>query len=207
MQYHYAKTRFVLILLLVGGLVYIFSARKILPPKQLDNICVVMKLRPAWYRAAQKAQEKWGVSVSTQMAFIYRESHFRSEAMPMRKKLFGFIPWFRSSSAKGYAQAVNNTWRVYLRETHQRGALRNNFAKSLDFVGWYLHRAHHRLGISKNNVYALYLAYHEGLAGYARGHYQQQPQLMQIAHKVQRRALRYQQQLIQCKKQLPKKAW
>jgi len=193
---------------LIVGLIYFFSGDIAYPPpKHLEHICYVLKRHPKWYFAARHVRKKWGVLISTQMAFIYKESHFRSEAKPKREKLFGFIPWKRPTSAKGYAQAIDNTWQVYLRETQQRGARRDDFTTSLDFIGWYVNHMHRHLGIPKNNVYALYLAYHEGPSGYLRRSYRKQPYLMHIARKVQARANRYRQQLLACEQTLSKKHW
>ncbi len=206
MQKHHPFLRFFTIFALVGGLIFFFS-KPTPPPKNLSNICTVLRTHPKWYWASKAARKRWGVPISIQMAFIYKESHFRSEAKPKRKRLLGLIPWTRPTSATGYAQAVNHTWRVYLRETHQRSARRDDFATATDFIGWYLNRLHHRLGIPKDNAYKLYLAYHEGGGGYKRGTYRKQTHLIQIAHHVQARATRYHQQLLHCEKHLPKKHW
>ena len=41
------------------------------------------------------------------MAIIKQESSFIADAKPDRRKLLGFIPWKRKSSARGYAQAID----------------------------------------------------------------------------------------------------
>ncbi len=206
MTHHRPMIRFLLISALIFGLIYFFSESEP-PPKHLGNICYILKHHPKWFWAAKEARKKWGVPISTQMAFIYKESHFRSEAKPEREKLLGLIPWRRPTSAEGYAQAVDATWRAYLRETHQEHARRDDFETAVDFIGWYLNHLHRRLHIPNNNVYDMYLAYHEGAGGYERGTYRKQPHLINIAKHVQSRARRYRRQLLRCEKHLPKKHW
>lgn len=206
MDNHRPLTRFLAIFILVAGLITYFS-ETVAPPRHLENICFVFKKHPKWYWASEHTRKKWGLPISTQMAFIYQESHFRPKAKPKREKLLGFIPWLRPTSASGYAQAVNATWQVYLRKTHQRSARRDDFATATDFIGWYIDYAHRQLAIPKNNVYKMYLAYHEGLGGFKRATYRKQPHLMAIARRVQARAGRYRRQLLRCEKQLPKKHW
>ena len=45
------------------------------------------------------------------------------------------------SSAYGYAQALEGTWDDYRKDTGRRGADRDDFADSSDFIGWYMHGA------------------------------------------------------------------
>lgn len=177
------------------------------PPKHQNNICTIFKKYPHWYWATLKSQKRWHVPISVQMAIIDEESHFQSSIRPPREKLLNIIPWFRKTSAEGYAQALNNTWRLYLHETKQRSASRSDFNKSVDFIGWYGHRVHQAIGISTNNAYAIYLAYHEGIQGYLQKDYLHEPWLRTIAKKVQHRANRYHQQLIHCENKLPRKPW
>ena len=95
------------------------------------------------------------------MAIIKQESSFIADARPERRKLLGFIPWKRVTSARGYAQAVDGTWEMYLNDRGGWFVSRNDFEDSVDFVGWYNYKTHKQLGISVNNARALYLAYHE----------------------------------------------
>ena len=177
------------------------------PPHVQTNICKIFRQYPSWYWDAQRAQRKWGVPISVQMAIIHEESHFKAGAEPRRKKLLGFIPWARPSSAEGYAQAVNPTWHLYLMQTGQRSAPRTSFAKALDFIGWYATRAKRQLGISKTDAYALYLAYHEGLDGYRQRSYLRKGWLIAVAQRVQGYANLYHAQLIRCQRSLPRYHW
>ena len=69
---------------------------------------------------------------------------------------------------------------------------------ALDFIGWYNHRSHRRLGLSKTNSRELYFAYHEGHAGYRRGNHTRRRGLAGVAAKVERSAANYAAQLKKC---------
>ena len=206
MTHYRPMIRFILMALIILSVMVFFQPSPP-APKRLNQVCQIFKHRPRWYWAAKAARSKWGVPISVQMAIIFKESHFRASAKPPRKKLFGLIPWSRPTSAQGYAQAVDRTWQLYLRATHQRSASRHDFAKAVDFIGWYLQDVHHRLGVSFHDVDHLYLAYHEGSGAYLRGSYIKQPHLIQIAQQVRRRAQRYRQQLMVCQQHLPVRHW
>lgn len=176
-------------------------------PSQQDDVCHLFKTHPYWFWSAQAAQKKWQVPISLQMAIIEQESHFRANAQPPHTLLLGFIPWRRASSATGYMQALNSTWKQYLRATGQDSAARDDFGNATDFIGWYAEDAHRHLGIAKNDAYHLYLVYHEGQMAYRRKSYLQQPWLQAVAYKVEYHAKRYHQQLTRCFSQLPQKPW
>jgi len=177
------------------------------PPKHQTDVCEIFTEYPSWYWAALDAQHKWGVPVSTQMAIIHQESHFDGNAKPPRGKILWVIPWFRPTSAAGYSQAVDSTWGIYQKESGSSFSSRNDFDAATDFLGWYVNRAHKRLGLAKNDTYHLYLAYHEGLGGYARGTYKNKNWLINVAKKVSNQARLYHYQLVNCHKKLPKKPW
>jgi hypothetical protein len=177
------------------------------PPRIQTNICSIFYQYPKWFWASQKTLKRWGVPISVQMAIIHQESHFHADAKPSRTKLLGFIPWARPTSAEGYAQAVNDTWKHYLLATRRNRASRSSFDAASDFVGWFAYRAHRRLGISRDNAYALYLAYHEGMIGYQEQTYRRKPWLIGVAHKVQYTADRYRAQLLGCEAKLPRHHW
>ncbi|TVP56396.1 MAG: lysozyme-like domain containing protein [Halomonadaceae bacterium] len=183
-----------LLLLLTGCAVFAPS-----PPTNQSDVCAIFEEQPAWYDYAERSRKRWGTPIGTQMAFVQQESSFRSHVRPPRTRLLGFIPWRRPSSAYGYAQAQNPVWGEY-REDSASGLLarRTHMKHALDFIGWYNNDTHNRLGISLQNPEHLYLAYHEGRGGYARGSYRAKPQLMRVARRVNDRANRYEAQLREC---------
>lgn len=177
------------------------------PPAAPMNICKIYSQYPQWYRASQKTYKKWGITPAVQMAIIYQESSYDAYALPPRGKLLWLIPWSRPTTASGYAQATDGAWENYIRHTGNSGAKRSDFADAVDFIGWYASVAEKRLGISRHDAYALYLAYHEGINGYAHRTYQQKRWLQPTAHKVEKISRLYQSQFARCEKTLAKKHW
>ncbi len=173
------------------------------PPKNANNACSVIHENPAWYYDMTSSYSKWGVPLNVQLAFIRQESSFRSNAQPPMRYYLGFIPKGRASSAYGYAQALDGTWDHYKKATKKSFVSRSSFADSVDFMGWYLNNVHKQTGISKSNTYNLYLAYHEGIAGYKRGSHKNKSFVKSYARKTASIANKYSSQLRSC--QIPSK--
>jgi len=168
-------------------------------PTDIHNICEIFDQKGRWYKYAKKSTKKWGTPIHVQMAILQQESSFQYDAKPGRKKLLGFIPWRRKSSAYGYAQVLNETWKQYAKETKNWGADRDSFKDSIDFVGWYTHETQKQTKVSKWDAYNQYLAYHEGRGGYLKKSYKKKPWLIKVAQKVDRNAKTYAAQLKKCK--------
>ncbi len=170
-----------------------------LPPQNSEDICATFNEKDEWYDEARKSYQKWGVPIPVLMAIMHQESHFVADAEPPRPWLLGIIPWFRNSSAYGYAQAKDETWDAYQDSAGSWGANRDEFADSADFIGWYCHISHTKLHIAKSDTKNLYLAYHEGHSGYQHKSYIRKAWLRRIADKVANKAKQFQKQLNQCK--------
>ena len=164
-------------------------------PKHLKDACSIYREFPEWLEVAKSVQHRWGTPPSLQLAVIYTESRFVSDARPKKEEFH----LFRKSSARGYAQALDDAWRSYVHATHQLAADRENFADASDFIGWYTHLTKKHFGLPYSNTYAHYLAFHEGRHGYAKGSYKKNHRLMHLAKRVQKLELRYQKQLIKCR--------
>lgn len=177
------------------------------PPKNIDNICDIFKEKKSWYKEAKKATKRWNINISTNMAIMHQESGFRAKAKPPRKKILGFIPGPRISSAFGYSQAKKSTWKWYKKESGHWGADRDDFDDAIDFIAWYNNVSVKQTGISRYDPYSLYLAYHEGHGGYRRGTYNNKKWLRDVAQRVNQRAKRYQSQLSRCESQLKSSWW
>ncbi len=178
------------------------------PPKNVNNICDIFREKNDWYADVKESYDKWGVPIHVTMAIMYQESRFVADAQPPRPWLLGIIPWFRSSSAYGYAQAQDSTWQDYLANNHSRwSADRDDFADASDFIGWYCSISHNRLGLSKKDTQKLYLAYHEGHGGYSRKTYQKKPWLIKTAKKVTQKSKTFQLQLVNCKDEFKSTSW
>ncbi|MGI9251872.1 MAG: transglycosylase SLT domain-containing protein [Pseudohongiellaceae bacterium] len=184
------------------GLVPLLLSCAASPPRDVTDLCQIFEDRRSWYKAAQKAERRWDIPMSVNMAVIYQESGFRARARPERKRILFFIPWSRPSSAYGYAQALDGTWDEYEANSGNSRASRSNFADAIDFVSWYNANSVRINGIRPNNARDLYLAYHEGNGGYQRGTWRDKQWLLDAAAKVQGNADRFATQINSCHRDL-----
>jgi len=195
--------RIVLLLLAVLGL----SMCSTRPPSDSENICQIFREKSGWHKGVKKSSEKWGIPIHVMMATIYQESRFVGNAKPPRKKLLGFLPGPRPSSAYGYAQVLDETWDYYQKQTGQWGKDRDDFGDAVDFIGWYYKQSIIRNKLSAYDAYNLYLTYHEGHGGFSRGSFNKKPWLKKVAQKVSVNAKRYSSQYAGCKKALERPWW
>ncbi|GAA4220102.1 transglycosylase SLT domain-containing protein [Sagittula sp. NFXS13] len=169
-------------------------------PDNLDNACSILQQRPTYYRAFKAAERRWGVPVHVQMATIYQESKFDSDARTPLRYSLGVIPVGRQSSAFGYSQALDGTWKEYLvSSTARRNARRDDIRDATDFMGWYMKQSHDQLNLPMWDARNHYLAYHEGRTGYRRGSYNSKAWLLRVSSEVGERAVVYSQQLRNCR--------
>ena len=169
------------------------------PLSNIENACDIFAERPLWKMAADESEQRWGIPIPVMLAIIYHESHFEADARPPRKRIFGVIPNGYTSSALGYAQAIDQTWKEYIIGSGNRVADRTAFKDAIDFVGWYSRFSHRNLKIPKNDAENMYLAYHEGRSGYARGSHKKKPWLLEVAKSVKKLENTYREQLETCK--------
>ncbi|MBN8188384.1 MAG: lytic transglycosylase [Rhodobacteraceae bacterium] len=168
-------------------------------PDNLDDACAILTQRPNYIRAFKAAERKWGVPVHVQMATIYQESKFKSDARTPFRYSLGVIPNGRQSSAFGYSQALDGTWDEYLASTGKRRARRDDIRDATDFMGWYMAGTRDGLGISLRDARNQYLAYHEGRSGFKRGSHNSKAWLVRVADEVGNRAIVYEVQLAGCR--------
>ena len=175
--------------------------------KQINSAdsCIIFEQKKNWYKATKKSYDKWNTPISLQLAIINQESSFSQFAKPERKKILGFIPWSRPSTAFGFAQVTNPTWNWYKDKTGNRNASRANFNDITDFIGWYTNQSKNIIGLSKNDYYNQYLAYHEGQSGWKNKTYLNKNWLLEVAKNVERNAIMYNNQLSKCEEELNKK--
>ncbi|MBS9717993.1 lytic transglycosylase [Pseudohalocynthiibacter aestuariivivens] len=167
-------------------------------PRNLDDACSIVSQRPNYLRAMRSTERRWGVPVHVQMATIYQESKFVSNARTPHRYALGVIPMGRQSSAYGYSQALDATWDEYRQNTGHRRAQRDDIDDATDFMGWYMSQSTEDLGISRSDARNQYLAYHEGRTGYTRGSYRNKAWLLRVAGEVSQRAETYNRQLLSC---------
>ncbi len=176
-------------------------------PRQPENICAIFKQQDDWYDAAAAMRKRWNVPIHVPMAMMFQESGFREDAQPPMEYFLGFIPVGRASSAYGYAQVKDETWADYQRQAGSTFSSRDDFADSLDFMGWFISQSNKVNKVPKADAYRQYLNYHEGWGGYRRGSYQKKAWLKTVAVKVKQRADRYQTQLRGCEEDLKSGFW
>jgi len=168
------------------------------PPKNINNVCEIYDEYYDWYLAADSVYERWQIPQHVTMAFIHQESKFVDDARPPWQWFLWIFPTGRASSAFGYAQALDDTWYEYQRQTENWGADRDEFEDAVDFIGWYNSKSLARNKISPHDAYSLYLAYHEGQGGFARKTFNGKPWLLKVARKVEKRSKMYRNQLQGC---------
>lgn len=168
-------------------------------PRNLDNACAILTERSNYVGAFRAAERKWGVEPHVLMAMIYQESKFISNARTPHQYALGVIPIGRQSSAFGYSQALDGTWREYQQSEGGFGARRDDIRDATDFMGWYMTQTANEIGIPLNDVRNQYLAYHEGRTGFMRGTYRSKSWLVRIAGEITDRAVMYESQLRNCR--------
>lgn len=185
---------FIVLMLVLGGCA---SA-----PSGTANACSIFSQKDGWfnnwYRQAKSVEREYGVPVPILMATVYKESGFRARARPPRRKILGFIPGKRASTAYGYAQALDGTWAEYKRETGRYSARRADFGDAVRFIGWYHNKSNRTNGIALNDAYNLYLAYYAGHGGYARGTWKNNAGMKNAAAKTASMARTYASQMASC---------
>jgi hypothetical protein len=189
-------------LVVVGVLLASCTAKQ---PSNIDNICDIFSEQRSWYKAANKSAKRWGTTVPVMMSVIHQESSFKAKAKPPRTKIFWVFPGPRPASAKGYAQAIDGTWDTYRRSTGRWSADRADFKDATDFIGWYIDQSASKNGIEKTDAQNLYLSYHEGQGGFAKGTHQGKPWLLKVAKKVDARAKTFDQQLKGCERKFKRR--
>lgn len=172
-----------------------------------SNICKIFSQQPSWYQSALKSQKKWRIPIHVMMSIMKQESSFKAKARPPRRIRVGvFGKKTLVSSAYGYAQAQNGTWRDYQKSTGKHHHRRDIFDHAINFIGWYAAQARRDLKLKNYDTYNLYLSYHDGMTGFRLKTYKKKPWLMRVAKKVRHYGYRYAKQLKRCAYQLKKNA-
>ena len=181
---------------------WIVASRAKPPPANPHNACDIFREHESWFADIRKAARRWSIPEHVILSFVHQESSFKHNAIPPMGKVLGTNTWSRKSSAKGYAQAKDETWSDYERENDRLFASRSDFGDATDFIGWYNSKSVKILKFSPTDTRNLYLAYHEGWTGYRREDWHDKPKLKAVANKVARLADTYKHQLRRCGKHL-----
>jgi len=179
------------VLVSLAALVLLAEACAQTPPRASRDACRIFADNPQWRAAAVSAGDRWGVHPATILAVIHQESRFRPTARPGWRRLLGVVPIAPRSSAYGYGQVKDGTWDDYRDRTDRPLARRDRFDDVADFVGWYADVIHRLAGVSKDDPFHLYLAYHEGPNGFLRRSFDAKPWLLRVARKVDDLAREY----------------
>ena len=110
------------------------------------GVCEIISQYSGWNKSLKKAQDNYNLSPAFAMAIIYQESKFDANASS------------KYSSAYGYAQAINGTWKHFQKDV-KTNAKRNNFDDSVQFMGWYMSSLSKSLKLSMSDSTNLYIAY------------------------------------------------
>lgn len=186
--------RATILLVLLGSC----GSRQFSAPRNLDNACSIVSERPAYLRAFKATERKWGVPVPVLMAIIYQESKFIGNNRTPHQYALGVIPIGRQSSAFGYSQALDATWKEYQNSEGNRRSRRDDIGDATDFMGWYMAKTTAETGVPLNFARDQYLAYHDGRSGFMRGTWRSKTWLVRIANEVDGRAVMYDAQLRTC---------
>ncbi len=174
------------------------GSREFAAPREIDDACSIVAEHPNYLRAFRATEQRWGVPVPVQMAFIYQESKFIGNARPPHQYALGVIPIGRQSSAFGYSQALDGTWEEYQAAYGGNRSRRDDIRDATDFMGWYMTLTFNELGIPLYDTRNQYLAYHEGRSGYRRGSHNSKGWLLRVAGELESRAAMYAVQLQSC---------
>ncbi|MCF3934772.1 transglycosylase SLT domain-containing protein [Acuticoccus sp. M5D2P5] len=173
------------------------------PPSSINDVCQVFSQRDGfftnWYGDARKVERRYGIPVHVLMATMRVESGFDGDARPPRRKVLGVVPWKRQSTAFGYSQALNGTWKQYREETGNGMARRTNFSDSIDFIGWYYSKTVTKYGVPPDDAFNLYLSYRYGWTGYSRGNWRYNDGARKSAARTANFADDYARQLSTCR--------
>ena len=188
------------------ALIFIFAvACSSIDKINTEDTCIIFETKKSWYKSTKKSFDNWGTPISLQLAIINQESSFKQFAKPQRRKLFGLVPGSRPTTAFGYAQVTNPTWSWYKSSTGNKNASRANFDDITDFIGWYTTQTKKILGISMNDYFNQYLAYHEGQGGWKKKSFKAKKWLIEVAKNVEIKTNIYNNQLKSCEKKLDEK--
>lgn len=168
--------------------------------REIADACLLLERNREWHDALLQTARTWGAPIGFQLAVINQESSFDADARPPRgeSQWFGLVQGDYISSATGYSQALDGTWKMYQEKTGKWNATRTSFRDASDFIGWYFNTNGQRVGVDQYDYRAHYLIYHEGATGYLNGTWKAKRWLVDVAAKVAAQAARYESQISNC---------
>lgn len=156
------------------------------------SACEILNNNPSWGKSLKKAENSYKLPPAFAMGVMYQESRFKSDAKAV------------GSSAYGYAQAIDSTWK-HFQEDVKANAKRDNFNDSIQFMGWYMAQLAKSAKLKMTESENLYMAYMLGATGFKRykaGTFKNKAKLVEdkkLAEKVKNFTKLYKSQLKKCK--------
>lgn len=156
----------------------------------ITNACQILSKQIEWKNSLKITSEKYGIPPSLVMAVIYQESKFKATAKNPQ------------SSAYGYAQVIDSTWKNY--EKQEGGSQsRSDFLNSTNFIGWYLSKLKYKLNLNWSDQKKLYIAYLLGEHGYHKYYLSGSKnkriiEIEKIAKGVASLSVQYKDQMLKC---------
>lgn len=142
-------------LLLVISIIIISSCSEKTQVNDNMGACEILAQHSSWKKSLKTAQQNYNLPPAFAMAIIYQESRFNADAKS------------KYSSAYGYAQAIDGTWKHFQQDV-KSNAKRNNFDDSVQFIGWYMSQLSKSLKLRMTDSKNLYMAYMLGATGFKR---------------------------------------
>ena len=183
---------------IVGARILLAPDPPLPPPSNVADACTIRDERPGWYKATRRASRKWEVPPTALLAIVWRESSFRGQVRPPRRKGWWIFKGKPISTAYGFSQALDGTWDWYVEDTGAQDARRDDWDDAIDFVGWYMDKSRDKLGFAGIDARAHYLAYHQGHGGYRSGRWKRNERIKKAAAQVDAQMLLYETQLFEC---------
>ncbi len=152
----------------------------------INDACITLQNNKDWLTATKKAWNKWGVPISVQLSVIKHESSFISDAKA------------KTSTAYGYAQALDGTFKEYIKESGNYSANRTSFYDSTDFIGWYFNKGIKKIKYNPYDAATFYLTYHDGISGYQKGTHLNKKWLLAKLKSVETLEQKYRAQITKC---------
>ena len=163
------------------------------PPSNPGDLCSVFQEKDSWYASAHRVHSKYGVPIDVATAIILQSQGLGIKESDAIDSIFTF-----GASEKGYLSVPDELWLQYVDEEGSFISDRSNFGDALDFVGWYMNKAHDKCGIALTDTYNQYLCYREGIDGYNNDSYSVKSWLIDEAKNAAKIAEEYRRQLLHC---------
>lgn len=154
--------------------------------KTVPGICEQLEENDDWLQPLATAQMQHGAPISLMLVLL---------EPPL------------SDLDKPHIQPRTADWDEYRVRSENWAAAVTELRDATDFIGWFTAQSNTRNQIVWDNVSAHYLAYRLGHGGYHRFDASKYPELQQQAEQKQQQAMRWSQELKDCRLQWQQESW